>query len=313
MKKLSIFCDDIIDLDQWGGIVKTHYENIDNIYLDGLHQINIDSQKLYFYMKNTDKIKSNNKVIFSFNGAVSNREKKKGPFFTLLGVANRLEVPVISFSDDSTVNSDSLGLGWYAGNERIVDLPEKIAKIIDEFCIKNNVKPFLIGGSGGGFASLNVANYLENAADIFIWNPQTDLTKYYKRHVQNYYNCSFPSLKSKSFNYKTEYIKKTLSCISLCEKEMTSKHNILYFQNKSDEHYNIHAVPFIEINKYNKKNKNLYVKNNSIIITPNWGVGHIEPPLYVVEYVISEIMKNNLGDNIVYNISKLFSCFDFDF
>lgn len=302
------------DFENWGGVVKTHIENLDKIDTDGLHEILVDNdQKILCFIKNFKKISQLKKVVISFNGAVSNREKKKGPFFTFLGVAERLDIPVISFSDPSTMENEKLGLAWYAGNQNFLDLPQKLGNIINNYCESFGILPILVGGSGGGFAVLNISRYLNVDANLFVWNPQTDINKYYKRHVESYYRCAFPEDAKLSIQDTISLIKKKNINFNFDVNfdRIFLKQNLLYLQNKSDQHYEIHALPFLKKNKFNIASENIQIRNNMYFLSPNWGDGHIEPPIYAVEYIVNELIKGNSIENLVYNIPRIFDDFDF--
>ncbi|WEI19351.1 hypothetical protein PY247_04980 [Acinetobacter proteolyticus] len=60
-----------------------------------------------------------------------------------------MNLPLISISDPSLSLSNDLTLAWYAGNHLERNLPEKISVLLDQIFEKLQIKPILIGGSGG--------------------------------------------------------------------------------------------------------------------------------------------------------------------
>lgn len=302
----------IIDLDYWGGVVKNHSHYFTNIEEDGLHVINLENNKRIFcYIKNFLKSKNTKKIVISFNGAVSNRKNKKGPFFSFLGVAENLDIPVLSFSDPSTLDNENLELGWYAGNENFINLAKVIGEIINELCFKYNLRPILVGGSGGGFAVLNVSRYLKVDSDLFVWNPQTNITKYIKKHVVNYYNCAFPNVLNKEFENREREIGNKINHLDVLFDRAELSQNLLYLQNKTDSHIDLHAEPFLKVNNFQLISENIYNRKNMFLLSPIWGEGHIRPPVKIIEYIINELFKDNNLSNIVYNLPIIFDDIDF--
>lgn len=295
--------NEVINLDQWGGIKQHHQNVVSGIFVDGLHEVKCGKNTYYLMVKNSPLIEKYDKLIFSFNGAVSNRESKTAPFFTMLGVAERLNLPIISISDHSTMLYKTLGLSWYLGNETFEDFSKVVANCISSICNYYNVKPVLIGGSGGGFAALNISHKLDCESDVLVWNPQTDISKYYRRHVMHYFGSAFSNIYTDNYQEMVGRVKQRLLSLDVFQKCKSS--NVLYLQNNTDQHYELHAKPFIEFNNLLEIDKNYWGDGNIYLLSPKWGEGHVEPPIYAVEYIINEIMKDNSLKNICSNLMSI--------
>lgn len=134
-------------------------------------------------------------ILVGFAGAVTNRKSKRAPVFNFGGIAKAAKLPILSIADPSLGIDSDLSLAWYAGNEYYPDLPSVLAKILDEVIGKTGKILILCGGSGGGFAALNIQNLMHRADNTItlVWNPQTNITRYSDLFERKYLAYGFPN------------------------------------------------------------------------------------------------------------------------
>lgn len=291
------------------------YFNFDKIENNSIQKVSISDSDFYldFLFKNFNKINKSgkNKILIGFNSAVSARHEKglKAPFFSFLGVSNILGVPLISISDPSMQLSDKISMGWYAGNKLCNNIPKKIASILDNLANRLNASLVLVGGSAGGFGAIKVAEYLEAEAEIFIWNPQTDIVNYFDKHVREYLEECFDGYCHLDKEVDSDKIKEHYKNF-LEKKEIeyvidlnALRHNkkIYFFQNITDWHFEKHCYPIFK--KYSEDYFNpfnyFYQKNNFNFYFDNWGVGHAPFPMESIVHVLKQIFLGKSGVDVV--------------
>ena len=243
-------------------------------------------------VQNVNALDHSDSVLIGFNGAVTQREKKKGPFFSGISITKKLGVLSISISDPTLDIDGNIGLAWYAGNEQVPDLPLKLATLITGIARKYNLRPVLFGGSGAGFAALNISPHINVPHIAIVWNPQTRIVKYFARFVERYLKSAFPRLWSKMFtkdNYRNRGREAFLGDIleesgvshSLESKKLNRSAQIIYLQNRDDWHVQIHAEPFLrELGPWHRCGPSSFQSGakNVGAIFGNWGEGHAAPP-----------------------------------
>jgi len=213
-------------------------------FSDGLHTIGFGSYNLDLLVTNSHKFKSNSSFFVGLTGAVSNRKGKKAPFFSGGGIANELDLPMISISDPAMAINPDISLAWYAGFKEWNDLAYCIADLVERFSLKNKLIPIFFGGSGGGFASLSILSYMTIKAKAFIWNPQTSISSYAKKFVSEYISTSFGISNSSRSDY--EILEDLNVNHDLTKAKFSDNVEIYYVQNLSDWHYVKHSLPFLE-------------------------------------------------------------------
>ncbi len=262
------------------------------------------------FLFNGFNVKKN--FLVGFSGALSKRtESMEPPFFTFLNLAKEINAPSILIADPTLYLSKDLNLAWYAGNEKYIKLQQDIASIINKAANYFNLLPVLTGGSGGGFASLAISSYLNIEHSVFIWNPQTSISKYYKRFVDEYINIAFPEYRGLSLDKAFKLIHSKGVLTEVITKPLNNKAKLLYIQNYSDNHRATHTEPFLKSHKFHKEvinnhSINYKLTNSKFVLLANWGEGHIEPPKIVICYILNELMKGNEISNITNNIFDIF-------
>ncbi|WP_201501239.1 hypothetical protein [Psychrobacter cibarius] len=182
------------DLKKWSDKVElTSLDEIKNDlqFKDGVKIFKHKEQTIDFLVDGSDRFEKDRGILICFSAAVPNRSEKSAPFFSGMKIALQMNMPIIAVSDPSLSFSNNLSLGWYAGNENIIDLPKVIANILDQYATTLNTNLILFGGSGGGFAVLSVIDEMETDATGVVWNPQTSISEFDPNIVRNYIESSF--------------------------------------------------------------------------------------------------------------------------
>lgn len=187
------------------------------------------------------------RVPIIFSGALSKRGAKTGPFFSGRKISETFEVPSISVADPTLDMNPELTLGWYTGGlER--DFSSALANLLSSLSETLEKELLLVGGSGGGFAALNLIRQLGNKVSVFVWNPQTDIYSYAERHVKDYlrqvYSFAYSTLSRVDWKeYCRPRTDRYFSTNVLTTDLLVQCQSTLYLQNRSDWHYESHLLP----------------------------------------------------------------------
>lgn len=267
---------------------KTWTDFLTEISNSGIHEVRESSNPYHILIDGLSR--DNNYILVGFSGAVSNRSKTIPPYFSFRNVAIKADIGLIAFSDPSLNLHNELNLAWYAQNHINGNIAEKIASILDEIVFRTGKKLILAGGSGGGFAALNIHAKMKLAkmAKAFVWNPQTDITKYLEFFVKRYY--------SHAFNKE--------STVTLSEVEKYFIENEIPFH--VEKNIGLEQLVFINgydpghIRKHVRKLTNSYQPDDqNRIFMGNWGNGHVQPPNHIIVSVINSISKGLGFDQII--------------
>ncbi len=68
-----------------------------------------------------------------------------------------------------------------------------------------NENTLFMGSSGGGFTSFMLATLLKGSK-VFVNNPQTNITKYFKSPVKQLYNTIYPTAGEGFENFESERV-----------------------------------------------------------------------------------------------------------
>lgn len=235
---------------------------------------------------NTLCFSENKNILVCFSAAVPNRESKAAPFFSGLKVAKELNVPIISISDPSLVLSNNLSLSWYAGNQHLKDLPDRIASLLDFVSSFLDANLVLFGGSGGGFATLSVISKMKSSkVRGVVWNPQTSISLFNEDKVSSYLDIAFLEDRYQMSLYERLESKGiTHDLLSIYKDIEAEDSKILYMQNTGDSyHVRRHSKPFMDSLDLIKEGDFTYSSKSGIIFYLNyWGEGHIVPDHVVI-------------------------------
>lgn len=226
---------------------KNHFDSLDDFlsgssFKDGIYTIKFNGNRLCINLSGFSNL--NSIFLVCFSGAIANRSGKVPPFFSGLGVSSTTCLPSISVSDPTLEMDDDISLAWYAGNHNWPNLPSDISVLVGSIAKAIKSKPIIYGGSGGGFAALNIASRLDVPASVFVWNPQTNISDYLSKNVEKYIETAFPYLDyDKASLY--DALDKSGVVHDLKVTSLSNEIDVTYIQNKGDWHYKKHAIPFL--------------------------------------------------------------------
>ncbi|MBS0368533.1 MAG: hypothetical protein JSS57_04945 [Proteobacteria bacterium] len=273
---------------------------------NGIFHFSDGRRHLDILINGIERLNKKGVALVVFGGAVSDREFFAAPYFYGLGLAEQLQLPLVSISDPTLSLSDSIKLGWYLGHEGFPDLPKTIAYILDNFSDTFSVRLLICGGSGGGFASLRVSTHLETEnASLFVWNPQTSVEHYVKQFVDEYIKTAFPNAMAEGS------IASRLSAIGvdydLSINSDRFKHQILYLQNHDDWHAEAHARDFLRaMDCDQRKGANVLANGSGLAYClSNFGVGHVPPPHKLTAHALSGLAEGKSSLEIALEIDKM--------
>ncbi|MGR2671851.1 hypothetical protein ACUXVT_11335 [Acinetobacter soli] len=274
-----------------GNVIKSNDFNsfVDQLLLNGIHEVG-DSNSPYHILVNNINSESNY-ILVGFHGLLD-RKKIILPAFFFRGVSNKVGISLISFSDPSLNFSENLSLSWYLGNDKNGNITEKIANLLDMIITKTGKKLILAGGSGGGFAALNIHNHMKlgDNAVTFVWNPQTNIIKYNLPIIKKYFKICVEDKENIDLKYiEEELIKKN---IPYKLKVRNDLQQLIFINGYDHAHLRKHVRPYI-INQEKSKNK---------VYIGDWGYGHIQPDQNTIVNVIKSISENLSFDSIIENI-----------
>lgn len=252
---------------------------------DGVYHFTEDGRYVDMLLSGMEKMEESNTVFVCFGGAVTSRTGTSAPFFSGVSIAKKLNAPMISVSDPTLSLSHQLGLGWYVGHEGFIDLPSYIARLLDSFVERTGARLIIFGGSGGGFASLLILSLLQtNNVSAFVWNPQTSIARYSLPSVRRFLEVAFPTNLSSSNIDKDLGATGVIFDLSSCVPLLSREKQIVYLQNSSDWHAQMHAEPFLsKFGASEKASKEVFLFNNYLAYWEgNWGEGHIPPSQEII-------------------------------
>jgi hypothetical protein len=296
--------EEFYDLLQWKlPVISQRSTNVEDEFKDGIHQFDLnDGLILDLCFQGFDSLEKNNSntcvILVGLNGAIVPRNSAKAPFFSGLNIAKALELPIISISDPILALDNKIPMAWYAGNESNLDLPVKIAQILDSIASSLNVKLVLFGGSAGGYAAVQIARFLKSNASVLIWNPQTAIADYLPEFVYEYLVVAFPS-KAYTLNnpdaINKEFLQQMMIDLNLMQsiRDLPLDNNIqlLYMQNRNDWHTIHHTFPYVERNEWTRVGNSTFKDETerSVLYLGDWGDGHIPPSKEIVELILKKM------------------------
>ncbi|TVU61556.1 hypothetical protein FQP90_13530 [Paenarthrobacter nitroguajacolicus] len=275
---------------RWSSIKDFHQAGT---WADGIHTISLESGPDLDLFFHGNPLADGRKVVpVFFNGAVTARETKTGPFFSGRKIAHTANVGFIAVSDPSHNIDHSLGLSWYAGN-RYQDLQASITEVLRAIASEGAHELLFIGGSGGGFASLYYGHQIGEHASVLVWNPQTSITEYDIRFAKNYFAQAFGAGAELDGDNWKPFAKDLAASFGVETEALQSKpRRLLYMQNGSDWHTPVHAVPFIQAGGFQHLGHGLYATDeNHIVWAANYGVGHAPLPESILLVALSLLLN----------------------
>ncbi|WP_299195355.1 DUF6270 domain-containing protein [uncultured Amphritea sp.] len=294
----------------------------DGLDCDGIHQILLEKElALDLYLQGIELLKGDIKdpvILVGLSGAVSGRNGKKAPFFSGLGIAESLSMPIVSVSDPTLALDSELPLSWYAGNEITPDLPLRIANVLDRIAHKYSARLVVFGGSGGGYAGLMLATMMSCRATVCVWNPQTSISDYVPVFVAKYLTAAFPSMKMQvdavlkdPISTQNEKFKQLLEDSGVLHDvrglNLQPQIDLVYLQNQSDWHVAKHTLPFLSKKAWTRIGEAAFKDKESDqigLFFGDWGEGHAAPDKVTIENLLNLIINQLSKDEILLSLDN---------
>ena len=216
------------------------------------------------------------------SGATSDRTNQPGPFFSGATIAQEIGVPALSIADP-TISDHDLRLAWYSGCSRFNGL-QAIASTLSGVIERFDVDLLFVGGSGGGFASLALAEIIGERASAFVWNPQTDILEYQAEAVGRWLDEAFGDKGTRSTDLDSvegkHALRRVLDALEISTQvgAPEAHHNALIIQNTSDHwHLSTHARPYAARAQLEAEGASFSDGRRHLAIG-DWPGGHVVPP-----------------------------------
>ena len=250
-------------------------------------------------------LKSNLPLVICLNGALSSRDHSlKLPVFSGFGVLSPAEASIVRISDPILYTSTSIKHGWYAGAAGMLlikDIFNILHKIIHEY---KPTKVIFFGGSSGGFASLNISRLFKDSIAV-VWNPQTDILKFAKEHVEEYARNAYglPDFDA------CEKLLPAIVHTSIYKDYVKGENSnyVLYMQNLNDWHVRWHCKPFLNATgrKIEGELSSQSLGTDFYLYIADWGSGHAPPPKDFQKRLMSYILNTDLSPRDLFSESNL--------
>ena len=229
------------DIVQLADLPKVNYDTDKSLSnRKAVYTFHRDSFKYEFVLNRSET--NSNRIFVLFSGDAM-RSKYDPPVFQRWSWADKFPGHCVYVSDPSLYLHSRLGLAWYSGTAQHEPM-SVISDLIREIAGKLNVNFSNIvsyGSSGGGFAALRFATFFSEAGVVAV-NPQTDITNYSYKTVEQYLKIC---LKIEDRNEALRKFPGKLSLLKQVDKLANSR--IVYVQNRLDEHHHMsHFLPFMQ-------------------------------------------------------------------
>ncbi len=264
---------------------------------DGEHFIRIGGTAIPLLLNRTNPIRQGQRLPVFFSGALTGRPDGGTAVFSGVSLAQQIATPFVSLGDPSTALRPLVGLSWYAGNQWS-DVRGGITTVLRHVSTTLGSDLLLVGGSGGGFASLLYASELGERAAAVVWNPQTNIFRYGTDAVHRYLAAAFPTeycYRGKDVSEETwrNVLGERGVIFDLCTPSVVSRLNhILYLQNARDWHKEAHLWPFAQACAASTVSNSLMRGAGDIaLVVATWDGEHTPPPTDVLISAITQMMS----------------------
>ena len=201
-------------------------------------------KKLPLFFRFFEKKAGSNALVVYLHGAAGS---SMFPYYNGMSIAKKYSKHAAHFllvSDPLLSLADELRVAWYTSPYQEEAIIINIASEINNIVSKRGVEKILfVGGSAASIPLIKIGRYVKNSY-FFIWNPQTDLTKYYVGHISRWASnlkvdeTLLADLSSKESTRTSVNFKE-------CFEEKSNYYSILQMF-KDDFHLKNHAKPFYE-------------------------------------------------------------------
>lgn len=252
----------------------------DNLNANGIYVINNSKNPYEIYVENL----RSEYIIVGFTGQIS-RKYSSPPYFSFRKLSKSLNVGLISISDPSLKLESTLELSWYIGNKINGNIAKELALFLDRVITLTDKRLILCGGSGGGFAALNIQSLMVNKirTSCLVWNPQTDITRYSTHKLIKYLNACY-GFRGKTLNEAISFLEKNSIDYSV---KVNNENDRLIMVNGYDP-YHIRK----QVRRF------IGISNNSSVFIDDWGDGHVPPPKDLLHEILTHYFSGKSSRDV---------------
>ena len=307
------------DLTRWGGAVSRTPRAAAATWApdcDGVHQIALTGEQpldiLVQGLDRLDRLGWERSLFVCLNAALKTRDGCSAPFFFGAGIADALDLPLISVADPTLICDPALLLAWYAGNAAVRDLPRILAAALDSAAARLDARLVIFGPSGGGFAALALADLLRRPATLFVANPQTDIARFNPQMVQTYLDAAFgaspddaPGAAVTPDSLRTRLLATGIRS-DVCSVAPQPGVDILYMQNMSDSHVTAHAAPYLRAQGWRRAGPTNFCDETGrrAMYFGDWGDGHAGLPGLMLRSVLARVVAGETPGEIALALAE---------
>lgn len=242
---------------------------------------------------------SSRPVLVVFSGAVTKREERVPPFFSGRGIAQKTGVPFIAISDPVLSLAKDLNIGWYAGTQA-QDIQSEIERLLRPLSLRIGKNLWMMGGSAGAFAALEMGHRLGPDCSVFVWNPQTDVIEYSPPLARSYLTRAFPShAEQLSGGQWKQHARDVMAFYgrrrSLVEDFLPSQSpgRVLYLQSTTDWHVQKHCAPYLDGHDYQRVSSGVWARHpDQVVWLAETGQGHAPPSATTVVEMLKTLFES---------------------
>lgn len=253
---------------------------------NGTYRVEIPGGRLHFFVRaDPDDPAGGEGVFVFFHGAVSGRSALQPPFFSGLGIQQKIgSGPLVAFSDPVVESDPECALGWFAGSAA-TDVAHWSAVVVHRLLGSDPRNTWLVGGSGGGYAALAIGHRLGPEASVLAWNPQTIVANYSAGPVRKYLEAAFPLLAPDLRRMPLAKVCRKASRVYGRDLELgavieggSPPRQVLVLQNYDDWHVRPHTVPLVRWLRLEQRSSGRFDDGEGTVAWfPEMGRGHVGP------------------------------------
>ena len=272
----------MFDYHQYGGLITPDkgMNPYENMIEPGVHRIKSCGVEIDFLCQDIHNARERGIILVCFGGALKDRAHIRGPFFSGTKIGKMLQIPLISISDPTLERCPELLLSWYMGAAGRLNLPQIIAKHLDNIADVFQSRLILFGGSGGGFGILNVQPHMQSFVCSVVWNPQTLISNYIPRVVHAYARHAFGHIGLIDGPEAAEQFFSASGLSYDVTGARMNKGTNLYLQNAGDNHVENHMKPLLAHGRWNESVAGVFEnpERGITVGVATWGEKHAVLP-----------------------------------
>lgn len=233
-------------------------------------------------------------LLVIFNSAVPTTDRGMLPIFQFYHLMQSVRCSKLFISDPALMQSEDISSGWYTGAS---DLPLQamLPKIIEKVATRpafvsangdqvqgKHKKVILFGSSAGAFAAMYFGSTIAGSL-VLACAPQTNLIKHPPDFIDIFARHCFGANTRPEVE---EVLRHKVESDLIPAYASSSDTKVIYLQNKSDWHVNVHLKPFLSGIGLPYTGCNSATPNLALVLG-EWGEGHVFPPSAFIQWILN--------------------------